>query len=53
MPAAEAVVEFAMASDLDAMAVLLADRDNTPALDFYRRLGFRPSNMTPLRSQLT
>lgn len=28
---------------------LLADRDNRPALDFYRRLGFEPSHMTVLR----
>ncbi len=31
---------------------LLADRDNHHALDFYRRLGFEPSNMTVLRSSL-
>ncbi len=31
---------------------LLADRDNHPALDFYRKLGFEPSNMTVLRSIL-
>ncbi len=31
---------------------LLADRDNHPALDFYRKLGFEPSNMTVLRSSL-
>ncbi len=31
---------------------LLADRDNHPALDFYRRLGFETSNMTVLRRTL-
>ncbi len=31
---------------------LLADRDNHPALDFYRRLGFESSHMTVLRRQL-
>ena len=31
---------------------LLADRDNQPALDFYRRLGFEPSHMTVLRKLL-
>jgi len=31
---------------------LLADRDNTPALDFYRRLGYETSNMTVLRKDL-
>lgn len=31
---------------------LLADRDNHPALDFYRRLGFETSSMTVLRRQL-
>jgi GNAT superfamily N-acetyltransferase len=31
---------------------LLADRDNRPALDFYRRLGFQPSAMTVLRRGL-
>lgn len=31
---------------------LLADRDNTPALDFYRKLGFGRSNMTVLRKPL-
>lgn len=30
---------------------LLADRDNTPALDFYRRLGFESSHMTVLRKK--
>jgi GNAT superfamily N-acetyltransferase len=33
-------------------ATLLADRDNTPALDFYRRLGFEGSHMTVLRKSL-
>lgn len=32
---------------------LLADRDNAPALDFYRRLGFEPSHMTVLRKTLS
>lgn len=31
---------------------LLADRDNTPALDFYRVLGFEGSHMTVLRKRL-
>ncbi len=31
---------------------LLADRDNQPALDFYRKLGFGDSRMTVLRKQL-
>jgi len=31
---------------------LLADRDNVPALAFYRHLGFEPSNMTVLRRSL-
>lgn len=31
---------------------LLADRDNQPALDFYRKLGFENSNMTVLRRKL-
>jgi GNAT superfamily N-acetyltransferase len=31
---------------------LLADRDNAPALDFYRRLGFESSHMTVLRKPL-
>lgn len=31
---------------------LLADRDNHPALDFYRRLAFEPSHMTVLRKRL-
>lgn len=31
---------------------LLADRDNRPALDFYRALGFGSSNMTVLRKGL-
>lgn len=31
---------------------LLADRDNHPALDFYRRLGFETSHMTVLRKNL-
>ena len=31
---------------------LLADRDNHPALDFYRRLGFEHSNMLVLRKPL-
>lgn len=31
---------------------LLADRDNHPALAFYRRLGFESSHMTVLRKQL-
>ncbi len=31
---------------------LLADRENTPALDFYRKLGFEPSFMTVLRKRL-
>ena len=31
---------------------LLADRDNAPALDFYRKLGFGRSNMTVLRKPL-
>ena len=31
---------------------LLADRDNTPALDFYRALGFDGSNMVVLRKNL-
>ncbi len=35
-----------------ARVTLLADRDNRAALDFYRKLGFKPSNMTVLRSSL-
>jgi len=31
---------------------LLADRDNDPALSFYRTLGFEPSNMKVLRRKL-
>ncbi|MDD5471914.1 MAG: GNAT family N-acetyltransferase [Sideroxydans sp.] len=31
---------------------LLADRDNAPALDFYRALGFEGSNMKVLRKNL-
>ena len=31
---------------------LLADRENSAALDFYRKLGFEPSNMTVLRRKL-
>jgi len=31
---------------------LLADRDNAPALDFYRALGFEGSHMTVLRKRL-
>lgn len=31
---------------------LLADRDNTPALDFYARLGFESSSMNVLRKRL-
>lgn len=31
---------------------LLADRDNQPALDFYRKLGFGDSRMTVLRKML-
>ncbi len=31
---------------------LLADRDNQPALDFYRKRGFSSSNMTVLRKSL-
>src|SRR5512135_37098 len=31
---------------------LLADRDNQPALDFYRKLGFGDSHMTVLRRKL-
>lgn len=31
---------------------LLADRDNQPALDFYRKLGFGDSNMAVLRRKL-
>lgn len=31
---------------------LLADRDNTPALDFYRKLGFELSHMTVLRKTM-
>ncbi|MBU1447866.1 MAG: GNAT family N-acetyltransferase [Gammaproteobacteria bacterium] len=31
---------------------LLADRDNAPALDFYRALGFEGSHMTVLRKNL-
>ncbi len=33
-------------------ATLLADRDNQPALDFYRKLGFESSNMKVLRKPL-
>lgn len=33
-------------------ATLLVDRDNQPALDFYRKLGFESSNMTVLRKPL-
>jgi GNAT superfamily N-acetyltransferase len=35
-----------------ARVTLLADRDNRPALDFYRKLGFENSNMTVLRKKL-
>ena len=35
-----------------ARVTLLADRDNAPALDFYRALGFDGSNMTVLRKRL-
>ena len=31
---------------------LLADRDNTPALAFYERLGFEPSAMVVRRRML-
>lgn len=31
---------------------LLADKDNTPALEFYTRLGFQPSAMRVLRRSL-
>jgi len=31
---------------------LLADRDNQPALDFYRKLGLETSHMTVLRKSL-
>lgn len=31
---------------------LLADKDNASALDFYERMGFRPSAMTVLRRRL-
>lgn len=31
---------------------LLADRENQPALNFYRNLGFEPSYMTVLRKKL-
>ncbi len=31
---------------------LLADRDNRPALDFYRRLGFESSAMKVLRKKI-
>lgn len=33
-------------------ATLLADRDNAPALDFYRALGFEASHMTVLRKAI-
>jgi len=35
-----------------ARVTLLADRDNAPALDFYRALGFEGSHMTVLRKRL-
>ncbi len=35
-----------------ARVTLLADRDNRPALDFYRKLGFGDSNMVVLRRML-
>ena len=35
-----------------ARVTLLADRDNTAALNFYRKLGFKHSNMTALRKSL-
>ncbi len=35
-----------------ARVTLLADRDNRPALDFYRKLGFGDSNMVVLRRTL-
>jgi GNAT superfamily N-acetyltransferase len=49
------LVEYVLAwADEQGMTrvTLLADRDNAPALDFYRKLGFEPSNMTVLRKRL-
>jgi GNAT superfamily N-acetyltransferase len=44
----EHVLEWAKRQGMTRVT-LLADRDNAPALDFYRRLGFEPSHMTVLR----
>lgn len=47
----EHVLEWAQEQGMTRVT-LLADRDNAPALDFYRRLGFEPSHMTVLRKPL-
>lgn len=47
----EHVLDWARAQGMTRVT-LLADRDNTPALDFYRKLGFGPSFMTVLRKVL-
>jgi GNAT superfamily N-acetyltransferase len=47
----EHVLEWARGQGMTRVT-LLADRDNQPALDFYRKLGFVDSNMTVLRRKL-
>ena len=47
----EHVLDWARESGLS-RATLLADRDNRPALDFYRRLGFEESAMVVRRLRL-
>lgn len=47
----EHVLDWAAAEGLTRVT-LLADKDNVPAQGFYRRLGFKPSNMTVLRRAL-
>ncbi|MDD2701000.1 MAG: GNAT family N-acetyltransferase [Sideroxydans sp.] len=46
----EHVLDWARARGMTRVT-LLADRDNTPALDFYRKLGFEPSAMRVLRKR--
>ena len=48
----EHVLDWAAAEGMSRIS-LLADRDNTPALAFYRRLGFEESNMKVLRRALS
>jgi GNAT superfamily N-acetyltransferase len=47
----EHVLDWAAAEGMSRVT-LLADRDNAPALGFYRRLGFLASNMEVLRKGL-